>query len=201
MGVFIVKVFLEQFLPLQADAVIEAPEVQDKVKDVIAGDDPAVLRNGPAGLEAAHFRVILEEIGTVVRGLPPDSRLLRNHVQGGGLAGAVPAVEDGNRLKVQPSQPMPGQRLEGIEGVIAGSLDSHEETVLQLDIGKSKFCHVNHFISPFSSSSSSRSDCCTFRFAVTGCSPGLVTVTSITVPSSILLEKTDFRNASNLGWF
>ena len=130
MGVFIVKVFLEQFLPLQADAVIEAPEVQDKVKDVVAGDDPAVLRNGPAGLEAAHFRVILEEIGTVVRGLPPDSRLLRNHVQGGGLAGAVPAVEDGNRLKVQPSQPMPGQRLEGIEGVIAGSLDSDRKSVV-----------------------------------------------------------------------
>ena len=67
MGVFIVKVFLEQFLPLQADAVIEAPEVQDKVKDVIAGDDPAVLRNGPAAKARSSVATLEKSPASVLK--------------------------------------------------------------------------------------------------------------------------------------
>jgi len=54
-----------------------------------------------------------------------------------------------------------------------------------------------------SSSINSKSDCCTFKFAEIGCSPGLITVISIIVPSCILFpfKKTAFKKASNLGWF
>ena len=138
MGILILKVFLEQLLPLLADSIVQASEVQHEVEHIIACDDSAVPRNGPLGLEIAHPQIILEEIGAVVDRLPGRPHLLGNHVQSRCLAGAVPAVQNRNRLEIQHSQTVLRQHLKGIEAVIAGPLYVHQKAVLQLDVRERK---------------------------------------------------------------
>ena len=138
MRIFIFQIFLKQLLPFLVNTIVQTPQVQNKIKHIITGDDTAVPWHLRLGLILAGLHIIFKKIRAVIRRIPAKSQLFRNHIQSGGLAGSISPVQHGNRFKIQHPQGMPGQNLKGVKRIIAFSFNVHQKAVLPLNVGKRK---------------------------------------------------------------
>jgi len=64
-SVFVVQIFLKQFLAPLVDALVECPQVEHVVKHIVAGDDAAAIGHGLSQLILAARQIVAKEAGTV----------------------------------------------------------------------------------------------------------------------------------------
>lgn len=145
MTVFHLQVFIAQLHTSGVDALVHGADVENVVKDVIAGDDDAVLIRCfvvPAGFAVVNIGT--EEAAFVIWGAAGGADGFGDDVYQGGFAGAVAAVEEGDRLKGQCRHLSFGKHAEWIEGGIAGHLLILEKGALGLIIRYGEGFQVNH---------------------------------------------------------
>ena len=96
-----VLVFPQQGLPIQVDALIEAPQVQKVVEHVVAGEHRAARRHLALPLPLAEVHKILEKRRPVIDTPPLQPQGVPHQVEQGGFPRPVAAIEDGDGFHLQ----------------------------------------------------------------------------------------------------
>ena len=104
--VFGIQILFEQLFPLLINPIVNRPHIQDKVKDIIAGDNPALRRYPIIRRIRAHPRIVFKEISPVKTGIPVKPQLFRDTVENRRLPRSVASIKKSNRLKIQHPQPV-----------------------------------------------------------------------------------------------
>ena len=100
-GIFRFQIIFKKFFPFPIDPVVDIAQIQNKIKDIITGDDPTVISERLFQLTGTHICIIFKEIGTVISGVPVKLQFFRNHIQYGCLSRSISPIQNRNRLKVQ----------------------------------------------------------------------------------------------------
>ena len=117
MAVLRLQILVKKLLPFPVNPLIQRPDIQHEVKDVVAGNDPAGRRKicrWARQPKVAAIRVILKKIRSVVGRVPGQPQLLRHHIQGRGLPRSVSPVQNCYRSKIQAFQMPLRQNPEGV---------------------------------------------------------------------------------------
>ena len=145
--IFRIQIILKHFLPLPVDPLVDHPQIQHEIKHVVAGNDPAPLRDFPPAAPA-QLRIIFKKIRPVINRIPHKPQLFRDHIQRRRLSAAVPAVQNRYRLKIDPAKLPFGEHLKRIIAVVACPLDAIEKINLPLFIGKCKPVQIHCLLPP-----------------------------------------------------
>ena len=92
----------------------------------------------------AQIGIGFKEVGTIVQCITMQLELLCNDIEYGCLTGAIAAIQNGDWLKIQPTETALGQNLKGIKGIITGSAFIQKEAVFLFRRGKGKTGQIQH---------------------------------------------------------
>ena len=90
---------LGQFFPFVFNSLIDRPDIQHCIEDIVAGNDPALYRNLLFQRKIAGFCKPFKEPGAVERAEPLQLQRFRDDIQRCAFPAAISTVQDGQRFK------------------------------------------------------------------------------------------------------
>ena len=112
-------VLVQQPDPGGVDALVDAPDIQQMIEYIVAGDDAAYPGDG-AALTAAEGGIVRKKVAAVVNRAPPEMERLGYDIENSGLPAAVAAIKNGHWLKGEVRQLAVAEYMKGILGGVAG---------------------------------------------------------------------------------
>ena len=119
-GISGVRIFGKELFSSDVNSLVESPDVQHVVENIVAGDNTAVFWNCAEGTAAAHIGEIPEKGSPVESRVSVKPQFFRDNIERCGFSGTVSAAENRYRFKVNRLQPPVGKNPEGVKRIIAG---------------------------------------------------------------------------------
>ena len=144
---------MEQLSALVIDPVVNVPDVQQVVEHIVAGDDPAPLRDGGAVTEpiATQTDVVLKQLRAIEHRAAAKVQFFCDCVQDRGFPAAVSTAKDCDRLKLQHGHFQMPKEVEGVICCEQRTLQTKQIAILLILRGQLKTLQILHKRPPLSS--------------------------------------------------